>query len=159
MPYSAGTTQQLKPSRIHFSQDSIAQEFSHGFHSGDTITELFRQVIEGETSVEDIERISVFYQDDRYWAYRGNRRLYVLQQLEKHGFCKSIPVFIVQSPFECHNQHVGITLLILRAFCCILRIDLSRSCWFRISLISMIALIFSIVRWVGKLRKYSRITH
>jgi hypothetical protein len=99
------------PSDIRFSQDSIAQKFSHG-HST-TLTELFRQVVAGEISVGNIERISVFRHENSYWVYRGNRRLYLFQKLETYGIIKSIVVNIVPSPFERHDDKVGVSEIVL----------------------------------------------
>jgi hypothetical protein len=93
----------MYPSSIHFSQDSIASEFSNG----STLLELFQQVITGEKSVDDIKRVQVFDHNKTYWIYSGNRRLFVFKELQKHGFIKSIPVKVVQSPFEREHSQVG----------------------------------------------------
>jgi hypothetical protein len=99
---NVGSTMYLSPSSIRFSQDSIGRKFT----CGTAITEMFRQVVTGEKSVNDIERISVFRDRNLYWIYRGNRRLYVFKKLEMHGFIKSILVKAVPSPFEINNEEV-----------------------------------------------------
>jgi hypothetical protein len=104
MTFIGATQMRLSPSSIRFSQNSISREFSHGV--GASITELFRQVVAGEISVDNVEKISVFRHEDSYWVYRGNRRLFVFQKLETRGIIKSIVVNIVPSPFVGHDYQV-----------------------------------------------------
>ena len=77
----------LKPSEIRFTKNLIASKFDNGI----PLVETFTQIKNGEILVEDIPVIEVvFYPEKWEWYTLNNRRLWVLQELEKIGKCKYI---------------------------------------------------------------------
>lgn len=66
---------------IHFTHDSIKNQFSCGRWITRTLNELWY----GDIVVSDIPMLTVSYMHGKYWAYNGNRRLWVYKQLRDLG--------------------------------------------------------------------------
>eukprot|EP00438_Fugacium_kawagutii_P009901 Skav216394 [mRNA] locus=scaffold457:187701:188795:+ [translate_table: standard] len=71
----------LSPEEIYFSHDSISCHFKCGRHIEDTYQEL----LDGYTDVSIIPRMTVTYVDGEWFAWDGNRRLYVFKKLAMAG--------------------------------------------------------------------------
>jgi hypothetical protein len=84
--------EEMAPSNIYFTHDSISEEFGHD--TGETIEETYRQLLHGELTVNEIPPISVVYFDCKYWAISGNRRLYIYKRLEVENIIDTVPVKI-----------------------------------------------------------------
>ena len=82
----------LPPSEIRFMQNSILDRFGGRDGKVETIEETFKELLYGETAVEDIRHISVVERGGVTWVISGNRRLYIYQKLEKYGRISTIPV-------------------------------------------------------------------
>jgi len=82
----------LPPSTIHFTQDSISDEF--GAETDQRLEDTFRDLLYGVITVDqDIPHIHVVRDDEgKYWAETGNRRLYVFRRLQIHHFLDVVPV-------------------------------------------------------------------
>lgn len=77
----------LKPSEIRFTKNLIASRFDNGI----PLLETFTQIKNGEILIEDIPLIEVvFFAEKWEWYTLNNRRLWVLQELEKIGKCQYI---------------------------------------------------------------------
>jgi Zn-finger domain-containing protein len=98
--YSNAEVNQLKymrPTTIWFTQRKISQLFGNGWKS---LVDTFGDVASGKIRVEELPPISVFFHNERYWVYSGNRRLRVLQELEKYHLVDVIPVYVVNPPVQ-----------------------------------------------------------
>ncbi|XP_070533430.1 uncharacterized protein [Ptychodera flava] len=84
---------QLRPSEIYFLHDSIDCRF----RDGRALLHTFDELLSGKISVSDIQRIAVFYWDERqkWHIYAGNRRLYLYKILEELGVVEKINVWKV----------------------------------------------------------------
>jgi len=71
----------LRPSQVHFSHDSISCRFSCGRRVRGTLDEI----VCGQTCVRELPVMLVTQQHGKWWAFTGNRRLWVFQQLESMG--------------------------------------------------------------------------
>lgn len=71
----------MYPSNIRFTHDSVQSNFSDG-HS---IPETFRQILWKKLTVEDLPLIEVMKYGGEWCVVRGNRRLFLFQELEKRG--------------------------------------------------------------------------
>ena len=71
------STTTMRPSKIRYSQDSIAKKFSTG--TGKTLLETFEELVNGETNPEDLDCIEVSFHDGGYIAFEGNRRLFLFK--------------------------------------------------------------------------------
>lgn len=77
----------LKPSEIRFTKNLLASKFDNGI----PLVETFTQIKNGEILLEDIPLIEVvFYPEKWEWYTLNNRRLWVLQELEKIGKCRFV---------------------------------------------------------------------
>lgn len=82
----------LKPSDIHFSQDSISNTFGKKTQHRNTYTgETLDELINGTATVFSIPTISVFQYKGK-WLISDNRRLWVFRMAEELGILRSIPV-------------------------------------------------------------------
>ncbi|CAC5413380.1 unnamed protein product [Mytilus coruscus] len=82
----------LKPSDIHYSQDSISNTFGKStVHSDKYIGETLDDLINGTVKVNNIPNISVFIHNNK-WFTTDNRRLWVFRKAEEFGILRSIPV-------------------------------------------------------------------
>lgn len=82
----------LKPSDIHFSQDSISNTFGKKTqHRNTYIGETLDELINGTATVFSIPTISVFTHKGK-WFTSDNRRLWVFRKAEELGILRSIPV-------------------------------------------------------------------
>ncbi|XP_070533410.1 uncharacterized protein [Ptychodera flava] len=84
----------LRPSEIYFLHDSIDCRFRDHRPILDTLDEL----LSGKISVSDIQRIAVFYWNERqkWHIYAGHRRLYLYKILEELGVYEKIDVWEVR---------------------------------------------------------------
>ncbi|CAG2201988.1 unnamed protein product [Mytilus edulis] len=83
----------LKPSNIHYSQDSISNTFGKStVHSNKYIGETLDDLINRTINVKDIPTISVFIHNNK-WFTTDNRRLWVFRKAEELGILHSIPVY------------------------------------------------------------------
>ena len=77
----------LKPSEIRFTKNLLPPKFDNGI----PLKETFTQIKNGEILLEDIPLMEVvFYRERWEWYTLNNRRLWVLQELEKIGKCQYI---------------------------------------------------------------------
>lgn len=81
----------MAPSKIFFTQNSIAAEFQNGY----SVNETLREIELGEMFVEDFPAMRVVKMNNKYYSL-DNRRLYVFRVLEKRGKLKSVDVRIVE---------------------------------------------------------------
>lgn len=78
-------TMYLRPSEIRFSHDSIGRTFGrYTPHPYRPIGETLDDILTGKINVNSIPTISV-YKKDGQWFTANNRRLWVLQEVEKRG--------------------------------------------------------------------------
>lgn len=93
--YSAdsGSLLWMSPRDILFTQDSIKCTFTD---DRTTLEQTFRQQLNGESTVADIEPIEVVEDEDgRWWAISGNRRLFIYKILERFDIIGEICVKIL----------------------------------------------------------------
>lgn len=76
------------PSEIRFTHDSIQSNFRDG-HS---IPETFRQILMKKIAVESLPLMEVMKHEGEWFVVRGNRRLFLFQELERRGFLKQVSV-------------------------------------------------------------------
>ena len=92
----------LRPSDIHFSQDSVGKNFTNG----NTLQDTLQKLRTGECKIEDIQKIQITWHSHvktspgrpRWWTYTGNRRLRLFQLLESEGKLDSLVVEVVNHP-------------------------------------------------------------
>ncbi|CAE7037556.1 unnamed protein product [Symbiodinium natans] len=78
----------IRPSNVRFSHDSISHRFSCGRLLINTLAELES----GRTHISVIPLMKVTRVGDLWFAYNGNRRLWVFKSLETKGFLRTIKV-------------------------------------------------------------------
>ena len=78
----------VRPLNIRFAHDSVSHKFSCGRRLDDTLDELWY----GRIRVTDIPQMIVVRVGDLWFAYTGNRRLWVFQNLEELGRLHTIDV-------------------------------------------------------------------
>ena len=78
----------LRPSEIEFSQNSIGNRF----HGGDTLLRVFKKLVIGDLTPDDLPYIKVRWYDGGWMAFEGNRRLFLYLKLEEEGLLDEIPV-------------------------------------------------------------------
>lgn len=77
----------LKPSDIRFTTNEVEERFDNNIKLTETLTQLENK----EITVDDIPKIQVVWSDKHWeWYTLDNRRLWVFQELEKHGSCRMI---------------------------------------------------------------------
>jgi hypothetical protein len=97
-------TMYLRPLKIRFSQDSIANIFGCSTqHSFIPIGETLDAILSGRCDVNSILSISVICKDD-HWFTADNKRLWVFQEAEKRGRCREIPVVVREETFISDNK-------------------------------------------------------
>ncbi|KAH3729998.1 uncharacterized protein LOC127852950 [Dreissena polymorpha] len=83
----------LRPSDIHYSQDSINNTFdARCKHSGVSIGQTLDDILEGRTNMNSIPIITVVERKGK-WVTADNRRLWVFRELEWLGKCIYIDVY------------------------------------------------------------------
>ncbi|XP_035666749.1 uncharacterized protein LOC118409672 [Branchiostoma floridae] len=87
--------QWIRPSDIHFTADMIPCKFSNG----SDMLETFRQLLFNEVKITDIPKIEVIYKDGSWWAYFGNRRLWILREVERLGRCAAVECIVLPKDF------------------------------------------------------------
>ena len=102
-------TLSLSPSEIHFSHDSIGYRFSCGRFIEDTYTLLHYGLID----ISCIPRMTVTLMDGKWFAYNGNRRLWVFRKLASEGKLQKINVYVTEARIpkkRFTTQNGGITI-------------------------------------------------
>lgn len=82
----------MRPSEIRFTHDSIQSSF----RDGRSIPETFREILLQNLVIEDLplmELMEYEFQSD-WFVVRGNRRLFMFQELEKRGFMQKVKVHL-----------------------------------------------------------------
>lgn len=79
---------EIAPSSIRYSQDSIKTVFRDGKRLEDT----FRELLYDEVSVYSLRTLRIVMKDGYWYVASGNRRLYLYKHLERAGKLKTVPV-------------------------------------------------------------------
>ena len=104
------TSEKIEPSRVRFTQNSIADHFGEGANC-QLLEDTFRQLLYGEKNVESIRKIAVVIHEGHYWVVSGNRRLCIFRKLEKCGRISTVPAFVVPIDMEkVEELHLGYIL-------------------------------------------------
>jgi len=82
--------QQLAPSKIRFTQDTISNKFRRNKGS---VHEAIDKIRQKKMSVNDFPTIEVIKKDNKYYSL-DNRRLYIFRVLEKEGLLRDVPITI-----------------------------------------------------------------
>lgn len=97
----------MYPSEIRFTHNSIGSYFSDGY----LITETFRQLLWNKITAEDLPLIEVMKYEGSWFVVRGNRRLFLFQELEKRGKLSKVKVqkrnfdqYLFQKQFTSSNK-------------------------------------------------------
>lgn len=72
----------MYPSEIRFTHDSIQSNF----RDGRSIPDTFRQILMKNVAVESLPLMEVMKYEGEWFVVRGNRRLFLFQELEKRGY-------------------------------------------------------------------------
>ncbi|KAK3089415.1 hypothetical protein FSP39_003462 [Pinctada imbricata] len=104
----------IRPSDIHFSQDSIGCTFGKNTpHSHYSLGETVDDILLDNTTIDDIPMIIVTLVDG-LWFTPDNRRLWVFRKLEELGKCEEISVkkghFIPDNKFTTENGGVSVNV-------------------------------------------------
>lgn len=75
-------------SEIRFTHDSIQSNF----RDGRSIPDTFRQILMKNIAVESLPLMEVMKYEGEWFVVRGNRRLFLFQELEKRGYLKQVRV-------------------------------------------------------------------
>lgn len=86
--HRSSSTLSLVPTCIRFTHDSISPRFS----CGRLVEDTFQELLTGRTLPRAIPRLTVVWHKEAWFAYCGNRRLFVFQRLEQLGALASIEV-------------------------------------------------------------------
>lgn len=78
----------MYPSEIRFTHDSIQSNF----RDGRSIPVTFRQILMKNIAVESLPLMEVMKYEGEWFVVRGNRRLFLFQELEKRGYLKQMRV-------------------------------------------------------------------
>lgn len=78
----------MYPSEIRFTHDSIQSNF----RDGRSIPDTFRQILMKNIAVESLPLMEVMKYEGEWFVVRGNRRLFLFQELEKRGYLKQVRV-------------------------------------------------------------------
>ena len=78
----------MRPSDIRFTHDSI----QYNFRDGRTLTDTFRQLLRKSTPIDNIPKMEVMQYGGKWFVVRGNRRLFVLKELEKRNQIAQVQV-------------------------------------------------------------------
>lgn len=78
----------MYPSEIRFTHDSIQSNF----RDGRSIPVTFRQILMKNIAVESLPLMEVMKYEGEWFVVRGNRRLFLFQELEKRGYLKQVRV-------------------------------------------------------------------
>ncbi|XP_041354293.1 uncharacterized protein LOC121372096 [Gigantopelta aegis] len=80
----------VRPSQLRFTHDSIGYKFRGGY----TLENSLRDLLNNKINVQSLPRMEVMHHDGHLYVVRGNRRLYLLQKLEKFGLVNEITVYV-----------------------------------------------------------------
>lgn len=78
----------MYPSEIRFTHDSIQSNF----RDGRSIPVTFRQILMKNIAVESLPLMEVMKYEGEWFVVRGNRMLFLFQELEKRGYLKQVRV-------------------------------------------------------------------
>lgn len=78
----------MYPSEIRFTHDSIQSNF----RDGRSIPVTFRQILMKNIAVESLPLMEVMKYEGEWFVVRGNRRLFLFQELEKRSYLKQVRV-------------------------------------------------------------------
>lgn len=78
----------MYPSEIRFTHDSIQSNF----RDGRSIPDTFRQILMKNVAVESLPLMEVMKYEGEWFVVRGNRRLFLFQELEKRSYLKQVRV-------------------------------------------------------------------
>ncbi|XP_033760490.1 uncharacterized protein LOC117342441 [Pecten maximus] len=96
------SVQRVRPSALRYTHDSISCRFSNGCG----LEETFRQILYDEVSVSSLPYLEVMPYDNEWFVVRGNRRLYVLKQLESAGKISTVSVkYLSFESYHFYNQY------------------------------------------------------
>ncbi|WAQ94291.1 hypothetical protein MAR_006762 [Mya arenaria] len=100
----------LRPSEIHFSQDTIFNRFRNTQNIGNVLDNIFERRLQ----VDDLPRITVARHDGR-WFSADNRRLWIFKKLQKLGRCSSIEVIeiseIPSNKMTTKNEGISVEII------------------------------------------------
>lgn len=80
----------MRPSEIRFTHDSIQSSF----RDGRSITETFREILLQNLVIEDLPLMELMEYGSEWFVVRGNRRLFMFQELEKRGYLQEVKVHL-----------------------------------------------------------------
>lgn len=102
--YGSGQRDEMQPSRLKFTHDSISVTFQDGY----TLDETLLAVLNGDIAVQRIPPLVVMQYQREWYVVRGNRRLYLYQLLENHGKLYRVPVLKKNfDSFVFHKQYTS----------------------------------------------------
>ena len=88
----------ISPMQVHFSHDSISPRFS----CGRLLRRTLREILSGQTCVKDLPRMQITKKDGKWWAFTGNRRLWVFRELAEQGAVDQVWMEITTKPLPEH---------------------------------------------------------
>ena len=71
----------ISPMQVYFSHDSISSRF----RCGRFVQNTFREILSGQTSVSALPLMQITWRNSKWWAFTGNRRLWVFRELAALG--------------------------------------------------------------------------
>eukprot|EP00438_Fugacium_kawagutii_P031826 Skav208569 [mRNA] locus=scaffold177:142946:143926:+ [translate_table: standard] len=84
----------LSPDEIYFSHDSISSLFKCKRRIEDT----YKELRDGDTNISAIPKMTVSDVDGEWFAWDGNRRLWVFKKLAMEGKIQKIKVYVTDEP-------------------------------------------------------------
>ena len=93
----------INPTDIRFSHDSINSSFSCGRNIGET----YRQIRDGDIRVGDLPIMEVAPLNGSWFAWSGNRRLWVIQRLQSEGHIAEVLVLPTQKSISSRNYKLS----------------------------------------------------
>lgn len=86
----------MRPSDIHYTQDSISDKFKKRPNdiSPVPLEVTFKELLHELLKECDIETIEVVYDEGAWWVIRGNRRLFLYQWLERVNILTEVDVIV-----------------------------------------------------------------
>lgn len=83
-----GTSKQTYPEK----KDCAINKYTTNFRDGHSIPETFRQILMKKIAVESLPLMEVMKHEGEWFVVRGNRRLFLFQELERRGYLKQVSV-------------------------------------------------------------------
>ncbi|XP_048738638.1 uncharacterized protein LOC125653297 [Ostrea edulis] len=88
------STAYMRPSEIRFSHDSIQS----AFRDGRSLETTYREVLWDKITVDALPTMEVMQYNGHWFVVRGNRRLFLLKNLEKHNYLTSVKM--LRKPYD-----------------------------------------------------------